>query len=39
MNTNGTSMSFDQFSNKCNIRTFFLKYLGILSAVKHAANL
>ena len=36
MNTNGTWMSFDQFSNKYNVRTNFLKYLGILSAVKHA---
>ena len=31
-------MSFDQFSNKYNIRTNFLKYLGILSAIEYAAN-
>ena len=36
MNKNGTWMSFDQFSNKYNARTNFPKYLGILSAVKHA---
>ena len=38
LNSNGTWMSFDQFSNKFNIRTNFLKYLGMLSAVKRAAN-
>ena len=34
MNKNGTWMSFNQFSNNYNIRTNFLKHLGILSAVK-----
>ena len=37
-NRNGTWMSFSQFSNKYNIRTNFLTYLGLLSAVKCAAK-
>ena len=35
---NGTWMSFDEFSNKYKIRTNFLKYFGLLSAVKCAVN-
>ena len=38
-NENGTWMTFNEFSNKYIIRTNFLKYLGILSAVKCAAKI
>ena len=39
MNDNGSWMSFDQFSHTYGIRINFLRYLGILSAVKAAAKI
>ena len=38
MNENCTWMTFEQFSNRFRIRTNFLTYLGILSAVKSAVK-
>ena len=37
-NGDGTWMSFQQYSNNYKIKTNFLMYLGVLSAVKHASG-
>ena len=38
INTNGEWLTFKAFCNKFEIRTNFLRYLGILSAIKQAAK-
>ena len=38
LNRDGTWMSFQQFSNNYKIKTNFLRYLGVLNAVKQASG-
>ena len=39
INSTGDWLTFDEFCNKFEIRTNFLRYLGILSAIKQAARI
>ena len=38
INEDGSWMSFTQFTNKYNIRTNFLRYMGMINAIKSYLN-